>query len=359
MRKYLIFSILLTVFVSVACENTIKYEYDLNDGKMTLLGQLSTADTTHTIFLSISYPDRIDSLPGATVECFVNGSRTLARSIPAGYREETDWMTGETGLVPNHLPYTEYKFEAIFKPGDKVRIEATKGQMNAWAEIVVPQPITLIAADTVTVVKSSVYQSVGETETYEQEYVEFTVRLSDAKGMDSYYSMNPKTSTVIKLSSENEEDFSTISQGPSSVSYETFHDLILEDGYSSGMGDLFEDLVPVNYTRCFSDKMFRDSEATVRLYIPTYNFRSYPYEYYNIASKIVMDKTFHLAVKSFDRDFYNYLRAINNLQCYGYEVSPIIEPTMLPSNITGGMGIISVASESGMDITFPTEVFHR
>lgn len=359
MRKYLIFSILLTALVSVACENTIKYEYDLNDGKMTILGQLSTADTTHTIFLSMSYPDRIDSLPGATVECFINGSRTLARPIPAGYREETDWMTGETSLVPNHFPYTEYEFEAIFKPGDKVRIEATKGQMDAWTEVVIPQPITLIAIDTVTLVKSSVYQSVGETETYEQEYVEFTVRLSDAKGTDNYYSMDPKISTVIKLSSEYEEDFSTIFRGPSEVSYETFHDLILEDGYSSGMGDMFEDLVPVNYTRCFSDKVFRDSEATVRLYIPTYYFRSYPYEYYNIASKIVVDKTFHLSVKSFDRDFYNYLRAINNMQCYGYEVSPIIEPTMLPSNITGGMGIVSVASESGMDITFPTEVYHR
>ena len=61
----MIFSILITAIVSVACENTIKYEYNLNDGKMTILGQLSTADTTHTIFLSMSYPDRIDSLPGA------------------------------------------------------------------------------------------------------------------------------------------------------------------------------------------------------------------------------------------------------------------------------------------------------
>ena len=167
---------------------------------MTILGQLSTADTTHTIFLSMSYPDRIDSLPGATVECFVNGSRTLARPIPAGYREETDWMTGEISLVPNHLPYTKYEFEAILKPGDKVRIEATKGQMDVWTEVVIPQPITLIAIDTVTLVKSSVYQSFGETETYEQEYVEFTIRLSDAKGTDNYYSMDPKISTVIKLS---------------------------------------------------------------------------------------------------------------------------------------------------------------
>ena len=78
----MIFSILLTVFVSVACENTIKYEYDLNDGKMTILGQLSTADTTHTIFLSMSYPDRIDSLPGATDDVLTASD---GREVPVVY----------------------------------------------------------------------------------------------------------------------------------------------------------------------------------------------------------------------------------------------------------------------------------
>ena len=350
---------LVSMLCCVACQNTIKYEYDLGDGKMTILGQLSTADTTHTVFLSMSYPDRIDSLPGATVECFVNGSRILARSVPAGYSEETDWMTGETSLVPNSLPYTRYEFEAIFKPGDKIRVEATKGEMDAWAEIVVPQPITVISVDTVTVAKSSVYQSVDGADPYEQEYVEFTARLGDVKGADNFYSMDPKISTAIKLSIGKEKDYETINEGPASVDYETFHDMILEDGYSSGMGDIFEDILPENHTGCFSDKMFKDSEATVKIYVPTYYFDFYPYNYFYIASKVEVDRTFRLSVKSFDRDFYNYLRAINNMQCYGYDVSPIIEPTMLPGNVTGGMGIVSVASESGIDIPFPTKVFDR
>ena len=179
------------------------------------------------------------------------------------------------------------------------------------------------------------------------------------KGTDNYYSMNPEITTVNTLSSETEEDFAVNVQGPVGLDYETFHDLILEDGYSSGMGDLFEDLLPVNYTHCFSDKQFKDSEATVKFYIPSYYFHGSPYEYYYIASKIVVDKTFRLSVKSFDRSFYNYLRAINNMQCYGYDVSPIIEPTMLPGNVNGGMGIVSVASESGINITLPTEVFLR
>lgn len=353
MRKYLIFSILLTALVSAACEKTIKYEYDLNDGKMTILGQLSTADTTHSIFLSMSYPDRIDSLPGATVECYVNGTRTPAKAVPAGYREETDWMTGETSLVPNRFPYTEYKFEAIFKPGDKVRIEAKKGQMDAWAEMTVPQPCAFISVDTATVIKNS-----EDFQGYEQEFIEFTIRLKDVIGEDSFFSMNPSISRLITLSSERREAFEKTTDGPYSLDYSTFHDLILEDGYSSGLGDLFEDLMPVNYTGCFSDKMFKDSEATVKIYVPSYKLNYYPGDLYYIASKIEVDNTIRLSVNSFDRDFYNYLRAINNMQCYGYEVSPIIEPTMLPSNVTGGMGIVGVASESGIDITFPTKVYH-
>ena len=355
----MIITILIAALGFVACENTIRYEYDPSDGKITILGQLSTTNSKHTLFLSMSYPDRIDSLPGAKVECFVNGARSVAKAIPAGYTEElVNWQTGETMLVPNRFPYTQYEFEAKFKPGDKVRIEASKGNLNAWTELVVPKPGTIMSVDTATVVKSFVYQDIDGSDTYEQEYLEFTLRLRDVQGEDNYYSMNGNLTTVTSLSSDGEGETRVDTEGPYWLDYETFHDLILEDGYSSGMGELFEDMVPVNSTHCFSDKLFKDSEATVRFYIPSYYFKNYYYFFYD-ADRIEINRFFRLSMKSFDRSFYNYLRAINNMQCYGYDVSPIIEPTMLPNNVNGGMGIVSVASESGIDIPLPTEVFLR
>ena len=314
-----------------ACVNTIKYEYDLQDGQITILAQLSASQTDHSVFLSMSYPDRIDSLPGATVNCYVNGTIHRAAAMPPELEPTYDWQTDEIVMMPRKERFTRYGFQAEFKPGDVVRIEALKDGMQAWAELVVPQPGTMVSVDTATVVKSMVYQDLEGTETYEQEYLEFTVRLRDVTGEDSYFTMNADMES-------------------GSLNYDTFHDLVLEDGYSSGLGDLFEDLLPVNSTHCFSDKMFRDGEVTVHLYFPSYYFNRYHYYYEEYDDDRV--RTFRLKLNSIDRSFYNYLRALNNMLCYGFDVTPIIEPTMLPSNVNGGMGMVSVASEASFELTF-------
>ncbi|MBR4756095.1 MAG: DUF4249 domain-containing protein [Bacteroidales bacterium] len=357
MKRFLTISILAAAVILVSCVNTIKYEYDLNDGKITVLSQLSTADTLHSVFLSLSYPDRIDSLSGATVSCYVNGTLHRAAQAPTEYYESYDWETMEPILIPMHSRYTEYRFKADIKPGDKVRIVASKDGDEAWAEIEVPAPGVIVSMDTSTVVKTFVWQDLDGAETYEQEFLEFTVRLADVKGSDSYFTLDGDISTFTKLTSEDSGKNSEEFAGPDRLNYETFHDLILEDGYSSGLGNLFEDLMPVNAMHCFSDKMFRDGEATVKLYFPSYDFRVYPY-YYD-ADKIEVEKTFRLRLKSIDHSFYNYLRALNNMLCYGFEVEPIIEPTMLPNNVNGGMGIVTVAAESFLELHFEKVVYRR
>ena len=358
MKNASIISILALAALCVGCVNTIRYEYDLNDGEITILAQLSTADTLHSVFLAMSYPDRIDSLSGAGVNCYVNGTLHKATQAPTEYYIDYDWQTGEEILAPYRNRYTRYDFNAEFKPGDKVRIEASHGGTEAWAEVVVPQPGILVSVDTLTLVKSYVAKYYDGEETYEQEYVEFTVRLDDIKGTDSFFSLDGDITTVTNLtSSESQGKNGTFVQGPERLYYETFHDQILEDGYSSGLGDLFEDITPVNAMHCFSDKMFRDGEATVRLYFPSYNFIVYPY-YYD-ADEIEVNKIFCLRLKSFDRSFYNYLRALNNFHYYGYEVSPIVEPTMLPNNVTGGMGMVSIAAESTFELHLPPVHYSR
>ena len=206
--------------------------------------------------------------------------------------------------------------------------------------------------------KSFVYQEIDRTDTYEQEYLEFTLRLRDVQGEDNYYSMNGDMTTVTSLSSDGEGETRVDTEGPYWLDYETFHDLILEDGYSSGMGELFEDLLPVNSTHCFSDKMFKDSDVTVRFYIPSYYFKS-RYYYFFEADRAEINRFLNLSLKSFDRSFYNYLRALNNMATYGYDVSPIIEPTMLPNNVNGGMGIVSIAAESTVEMIFGPFVYYK
>jgi hypothetical protein len=119
---------------------------------------------------------------------------------------------------------------------------------------------------------------------------------------------------------------------------------------------MFEDLLPVNSTHCFSDKMFQDGETTVKLYVPTYCFTVYP-NFYPDTDLVQVDKSFSLVLNSFDRSFYNYLRALNNMFCYGFDVNPIVEPTMLPNNVTGGMGMVSIAAGTSFEIVLPTVTY--
>ena len=354
MKRTLLIIITAAALILAACQNTIRYEYDINDGKITLLGQLSSVDSVHSVFLSMSYPDRIDSLADATVSCYVNGERHLASKVHPGYQEQYDIITQEITMVPRKNRYTEYRFQAGFKPGDDVRIEASKGDMKAWVELEVPQPGKIDSVDTVTVVKKWSYQDIDGTDTYEQEYVEFTIRLKDAEGTDSYFTLDAVMAEVTKLFSG--ELITETLQSAGRLDYETFHDLVLEDGYSSGIGDMFEDLLPVNSTHCFSDKMFQDGETTVKLYVPTYCFTVYP-NFYPDTDLVQVDKSFSLVLNSFDRSFYNYLRALNNMFCYGFDVNPIVEPTMLPNNVTGGMGMVSIAAGTSFEIVLPTVTY--
>ena len=82
MKKFVLLFGIAALGLMASCENTIRYEYDRNDGQITMLSQMYTSDTEHTVYLSMSYPDRVDSLPGATVVCWVNGEKYVAEEQP-------------------------------------------------------------------------------------------------------------------------------------------------------------------------------------------------------------------------------------------------------------------------------------
>ena len=136
------------------------------------------------------------------------------------------------------------------------------------------------------------------------------------------------------------------------IDYQTFHDTILEDGYSAGeASSLLDELLATNQMHCFSDKEFRDGEAVVRPYFDADYFTWRDYNYYWICPGTHegdLHSTFTLYLRTISRDFYNYLRALNNMETYGYDVTPIIEPTSLPNNVTGGYGLVSVGADQSL-----------
>ena len=360
MRK-LVFSLSLAaaLLFSAACENTIRYEYDRNDGQITLLSQLSTSQTEHTVILSMSYPDRVETLTGAAVVCYVNDVRHVAEEQPPRVVEQYvyDPVSNEEMVVerPQQSNYTEYVFSAAIRPGDQVRVEVSKGALKAWAEVTVPQPVTLVKVDTAMVERTIHYVDLDGDYSYEDAFMDIAVTIRDVPGVDNYYSLTASSRVEGEFRYLDEEGTVTKTEWYSAeekgIPYETFHDRILEDGYSAGdASSLLENFLATNEMHCFSDKEFRDREAVLHPSFNAYLFRpggrGYSYWMVPEAQEGDLHTFFTLHLRSFDRDFYNYLRAINNMQTYGYDVTPIIEPTMLPNNIVGGYGMVSIAAES-------------
>lgn len=353
-----------------ACENTIRYEYDRNDGQITLLSQMNSSETEHTIFLSMSYPDRVDSLPGATVVCWINGEKIVAEEQPVpleeyydpGYYLET--RSEPVVLRRRHQLFTEYCFSAQLRPGDEVRVEASKGALKAWSEVTVPQPGTLVRADTSRVNRTLSYVDIDGSDSYEEAFMEIAVTIRDVAGEDNYYAL--AASHLLEgefryLGEDGAVDSTEVYREESrEIGYRTFHDTILEDGYSAGeASSLLESLLATNEMHCFSDKEFRDGEATVRPSFDAdyFTWRDYRYRWICAeADEGDLHAVFTLHLRTISRDFYNYLRALNNMQTYGYDVIPIIEPTMLPNNVTGGFGMVSVATDQ--TVIFDLGTFH-
>ena len=372
MRKSVFVSLIAVLGILAACENTIRYEYDRNDGQITLLSQMYTSDTEHTVTLSMSYPDRVEALKGAAVVCFGNEVRHVAEEVPPRMVEqyEYDPVSGEAVIVERlqESNHTEYVFSAALRPGDEVRVEASKGALKAWAEVTVPQRATLVKADTAMVERTIHYVDIDGDYSYEGAFMDVAVTIRDVPGEENYYSLTASNfmegefrylddeGTVTKTECYSAED--------KGISYETFHDLVLEDGYSAGdASSLLEDFLATNEMHCFSDKEFKDGEVVLHPSFDAYRFRPEENGWYYWMVPEAQEGDLHIVftlhLRSFNREFYNYLRAINNMQTYGYDVSPIIEPTMLPNNVVGGFGMVSVAAESTYSFDLGTVHIHR
>lgn len=346
------------LLLPTACENTIRYEYDPTDALITLHAQMTTADRQHSVYVSMSYPDRAEALPGATVSCTVNGVQYIAQEQPVPTEEYYEYDPATNDYVARMRPrsqhYTEYSFPAEFKLGDEIRVEAVKGNLHARADVTVPQPALLVKVDTATVVRTIRYMDLDGDSSWDCTYMDVSATIRDRSGEDNYFTLTASSLTEGEIqyygedeTPERTEPFRFEQKG---LSYETFHDSILEDGYTAAeSSSLLAELMAANLMHCFSDKSFRDSEATVHPSFDAEYFYPRPYgSYYWYVPEGAVGEfhpVFRLHLRTISRDCYNYLRAINNLETYGYEVTPIIEPTMLPSNVTGGMGLVSVAAE--------------
>ena len=309
-----------------ACTNPLDYTSGQQPELIIMNAQLRTDETRHSVFLSRGLIGEAEPLPDAQLDCYVNGTLlTRARPCPA------DSTSAYAYLGQDQT--TEYLFDATILPGDELRLVAACGELRASATVTAPQPARLAAVDTVSVPVSP--YSVMYT-SYGQEYTEALVcrlRLEDRPGEQNWYRI------CVDLGDGRDRH---------SVRFGFNRDLILNDGYKST--DAFDiGQAPSNSFCSFSDKQFADSAAEVEIHVLKNNIRYVEKNWTDAACAALRLRLLTLSLEE-----YAYLNAINAAEIWGFEGAVLTEPVSFPSNVEGGLGLVSLASASDIVLALPS-----
>lgn len=333
--------ILFLPFLLVSCYEEIIIPVGDDEPVAVMNAQFNTAEATHEIMLSVSHENQVKALDGADVRVTVNGKKTFQAT-------EVNEVT-DAWAIRRH---TVYRFDAEIKPGDEVLVEARKDAFHLTSTVTAPPVVTLSSIDTSTVRMSFM----GDT----SDYLQVKVSFQDLPGLSWY-----------RVAACMESDFAYLDEEGNPVpewsgeyiwwlSPETGYDPIISEGNgkTSGM-DLGALLSAENSYNCFSDNPFQDKECTIR---PLF----YPYIIYTYYDRYMVPDDFNyetgwdilkgmpfwihrkvrLQVRSIDFAQYHYLKALQNLDTFGTEVTFLVEPTTLPSNVEGGLGFVGLETVS-------------
>ena len=340
MKKILPVLLLSTLVVS--CYEEIILPSGNEEPVVVMNAQLNTAAATHEIHLSVSRNNRVWGLDGADVRVTVNEKTTFTATQ----------VYDDYASTPGYQPWEQvYAFDADLKPGDEVRIEARKDAYAVSATVTAPPAVTLSAIDTSTV-RMSYMDDVSD-------YLQVKLSFRDLPG-DSWYRIDACTETEFAYLDEEGNPVPEYSGTQTYWLYpETGYDpVISEGGGKTGGLDLAALLSADNTYNCFSDNGFRDQECTVRpLFYPYsvyghYQWYIFPdlddYTNYQEIYETISHMPYRLhqrarvQVRTIDFGQYHYLKALQNLDTYGTEMTFLVEPTTLPSNVEGGLGFVGL-----------------
>jgi len=317
-------------FAFASCVNDLDVDLGDNEPLLVVNSIMDTDDTDHYIYVLKSSNGDIDTVRSATVKVTING---VSVGNVSKYADNSAWRDYESA--------SRYGFSGKISPGDVVRIDVSADGLSACAEATAPSEPEIISVDTATIKK---YDKGLERM---EEYLELGTRIRDVQGENSYYRLKIKRGVDVTFSFDNEalgyDNPPEVRFSVKSVDYEIFSDPILTNGYSLSVDEdnIFNDLAPWNDTRIFSDELFRDKDATIHAYYDgseDYIRQALP-EQYVTETKFGAGNFLSVCFQHISQDTYGYFQAINVGNAMGYEANPIVEPTRIPSNVDGGLGV--------------------
>lgn len=343
-----------------ACTKDI--DYNLKDIKPQLIvnSQMTVGDTLHLVYLAVSKSDRVERIKSGSVKCYVNGVLVADGKLDNRdddlfikedlhiyghyYRDEHHKDVYTAG--PNaagKTNQTRYSFKAGFKPGDVVRIEAEAddGVYKAYSEVVVPKAPEFSITDTL-----------RQKDQYGDNVYRIRVKGKDITGEDNFYRILSGCSWIDKKIryAHKYEDARTWEEtrGYRFIRLDKGNDPILNDG--APVEDIDLAGASENTFRVFSDRQFSDGTFNIGFSVNAKEIFIGPHGLLNY-DRLESESNFKVTIRGITKDEYYYLKA---LSIYDYldGDTTLTEPVSFPNNVEGGIGLVSISTESVATIKF-------
>ncbi len=323
--------ILYIIIVMALALNSCTKQFPVNrepvEDALSIQALMHSADTMHCVLVYISGELGLRKPDEGTVEvtCTVNGE-----DVP---------------VVPDEAvnAYNWFWIDADFMPGDDVRLDVRCEGMHAYSEVTVPQRVEMELADTLV--------QITHDNGYTGKTIFTDLRIKDVPGEDNYYRIGPLRHRIHGYYHPRYGDYPDPMYFDDWREYEKAmnlgNDPILHDDYIiTNEKDILSELNPTNYHKIFSDKLFADDVAQVRVsfhesFLRHYDYGNFPYESYSEAS---------VSVEHIDRDTYYYYKARNSAEMTGFNSygGLVMEPVVIPCNVVGGFGYVSISMDSSV-----------
>ena len=345
-----------------ACAKDIDFNQKDIKPQLIVNSQMTVGDTLHLVYLAVSKSDRIEKIKSGYVKCYVNGEyvadgqldnrdddlfikedlHLYGRYYSDFYNKEM-YTAGPNAASKNNQ--TRYSFKADFKPGDVVRIEAeaeADGEtFKAYSEVVIPKAPEFSITDTL-----------SQKNQYGDHVYRIRVKGKDIIGEDNFYRILSGRSVIdkkIRYASEREEAKTwEETRNYSFIRLDKGNDPILNDGAPAE--DLDLEGASENTFRVFSDRQFSDGTFNIGFNV---NANEILYGLHGVLNynRMESETTLSVTIRGITKEEYYYLKA---LSIYDYldGDTTLTEPVSFPDNVEGGVGLVSISSESVASIKF-------
>ena len=169
------------LFMLASCETLLLPDPTGPERQIALQARLMTTDTLHTVYAAYSEHDSLEQAEDLTIACYVNGECVAVTS---------ESVVGETEKYSDKkAQWRAYTFRADIHPGDSVRIEATSPTERATASVKAPDavPVPEVSMD---VIPSE------DGESY-LDRLRFRIHVEDQPGKRNWYRLSTSMRRVV------------------------------------------------------------------------------------------------------------------------------------------------------------------